>query len=61
MITLDFILHIGYNNSMQNMKIKINRVECKKCGYEWIPRKEIIVGCPKCKSGYYKARINKRK
>lgn len=42
------------NNLIQ---IKINKVKCEKCGYIWIPRKEEIIGCPKCKIGYYKARI----
>jgi Zn finger protein HypA/HybF involved in hydrogenase expression len=44
----------------KNIKIEINRLKCKKCGHKWIPRQEVIVGCPKCKSGYYKARVIKR-
>ena len=44
-----------------NTKITITKIECKKCGYVWIPRKEEVIGCPKCKHGYYKARIFKRK
>lgn len=35
------------------MKIKLQKVECKKCGYRWIPRKEEIRLCPKCKSPWF--------
>lgn len=37
----------------------IKRIKCKHCGHEWVPRKE-VVGCPKCKYGYYKARKLKK-
>jgi Zn finger protein HypA/HybF involved in hydrogenase expression len=48
---------------MVYMKIKIEKVKCSnpKCNHEWIPRQEVISGCPKCKYGYYKARVKKRK
>lgn len=32
------------------MKVKIPTETCRKCGYEWIPRKENIKVCPRCKS-----------
>jgi len=37
---------------MNIMTMKTIKVKCKKCGYEWIPRKnpEEIRECPNCKS-----------
>ena len=33
------------------MIIKIKKqLKCKRCGYEWNPRKEDVRQCPKCKS-----------
>jgi len=31
-----------------NMKIKINKLKCRKCKHEWIPRVEKVYVCPKC-------------
>ena len=31
-------------------KINIKKVECKRCGHKWFPRKKIIYVCPKCHS-----------
>lgn len=28
-------------------------MECKRCLYNWIPRKEVPKQCPKCKAYYY--------
>lgn len=35
------------------MKIKISKIECKRCGHTWVPRKSVVVICPKCKSPYW--------
>ena len=35
------------------MKIKINKLNCKKCGYSWVPRKTDVRQCPKCKTAYW--------
>lgn len=35
------------------MKIVLLKLECKKCGYKWIPRKKEIRQCPKCKSVWW--------
>jgi len=35
------------------MKVKIYKIECKRCGHRWIPRKTDIRMCPKCKSPYW--------
>jgi predicted Zn-ribbon and HTH transcriptional regulator len=35
------------------MKVKLNRIECKRCGYKWTPRKVDIRQCPKCKTAYW--------
>ena len=37
-----------------SMEIKLKKLECKRCGHRWIPRKEEIRICPKCKSQYFK-------
>jgi len=29
------------------------KLECKRCKYKWIPRKEEIRICPNCKSPYW--------
>ena len=32
---------------------------CKRCGYEWVPRKDKPITCPRCRSPYWnKDRIN---
>ena len=35
------------------MKIKIEKLNCKRCGHTWTPRKEEVRICPKCKSPYW--------
>ena len=35
------------------MKVKINQIECKRCSHKWLPRKEEIRQCPKCKTAYW--------
>lgn len=35
------------------MQIQLPKVICKRCGYIWIPRKEVIKMCPFCKSPYW--------
>jgi len=32
------------------MKIRIPKLKCKRCGHEWIPKIEDVKQCPKCKS-----------
>jgi Zn finger protein HypA/HybF involved in hydrogenase expression len=32
------------------MTIEIKKLECRKCGHKWIPRKEDIHKCPRCQS-----------
>lgn len=34
-------------------KIKITRLECKRCGYSWVPKKEDVRICPKCHSPWW--------
>ncbi len=43
------------------MKIKINKLECKRCGHKWIPRKQEVILCPKCKSPYWNILKKKKK
>lgn len=35
------------------MKIKITKLKCKRCEHEWIPKKEEVRQCPKCKSAWW--------
>ena len=35
------------------MKIKIKKMNCLRCGHNWIPRKEDVRMCPKCKTPYF--------
>lgn len=31
-------------------EIKLQKLKCKKCGHEWLPRVEVVYQCPKCKT-----------
>jgi len=33
--------------------MKLKKLKCVKCGHEWIPRKEDVRQCPKCKTAYW--------
>jgi len=35
------------------MKIDVQQLECKRCGYKWVPRKPEVIICPKCHSPYW--------
>ena len=35
------------------MKIKIIKLKCERCGHQWVPKKEEIRQCPKCKSPWW--------
>ncbi len=49
------------------MKVKIEKLKCKHCGFEWYPRKPEVVQCPHCKTAHwdkeriYKIRKNRTK
>lgn len=32
------------------MQIEIKQLECKRCGYKWLPRQEDVRSCPSCRS-----------
>lgn len=35
-------------------KVKLPKFKCKRCGHQWMPRKEQIpICCGKCKSPYW--------
>ena len=48
-------LHYISRGIRKLMKTKINKysLKCLRCGKEWIPRKEDVRMCPKCKSPYF--------
>ena len=35
------------------VKIDIPKLECKRCGHKWWPRKEDVRQCPNCKSALW--------
>lgn len=35
------------------MKIKLKKVKCLRCGYEWAPKIEDVRTCAKCKSALW--------
>lgn len=35
------------------MEIELTALKCKRCGYEWMPRKQNVRQCPKCKTTYW--------
>jgi len=37
------------------MKINLEKLKlkCKRCEHRWIPKKEDVRQCPKCKSAYW--------
>jgi predicted Zn-ribbon and HTH transcriptional regulator len=35
------------------VELKLAFLQCKRCGHKWIPRKEDIRQCPKCKSAFW--------
>lgn len=35
------------------MKVKIKKIKCLRCGHQWVPRKEEVRICPKCKSAWF--------
>jgi len=35
------------------MKVKLNQLNCKRCGHQWLPRKTEVRQCPKCKTAYW--------
>jgi len=41
--------------------IELRRLNCKRCGHNWIPHKEEIRICPKCKSPYWDRERKKKK
>ena len=36
-----------------SQKIKLFSLVCKRCGYQWNPRKPEVIACPQCKSPYW--------
>ena len=39
---------------MAQTKVKLGeRLNCLRCKHEWLPRQELVVICPKCKSPYW--------
>ena len=33
--------------------VKVTKLECKRCGHSWIPKKEEVRMCPKCDSVWW--------
>ncbi len=41
------------NIKVVQMQVDVKNCECLRCGHKWIPRKQIVVGCAKCRSPYW--------
>ena len=39
---------------------RVTFIECRRCGHEWIPRKNDVRQCPKCKTAYWELPKSKR-
>jgi Zn finger protein HypA/HybF involved in hydrogenase expression len=35
------------------ISMELPKLQCKRCGHEWIPRKKEVRICPKCSSPYW--------
>jgi predicted Zn-ribbon and HTH transcriptional regulator len=35
------------------MKIKLTKIKCLRCGYEWYPKVEDVRQCAKCHSAHW--------
>lgn len=35
------------------MRVKIKKIKCKRCGYEWVPRTSEVRTCAKCRSSWW--------
>jgi len=35
------------------IEVHVHKLNCFRCGHKWIPRKEDVRLCPKCKSAYF--------
>jgi uncharacterized OB-fold protein len=38
---------------MAIIKLHLIGMDCKRCGHKWIPRKEDVRLCPRCKTAYF--------
>jgi predicted Zn-ribbon and HTH transcriptional regulator len=53
-LTNDSKSYINNHTGDNGMKIQIKKqLKCKRCGYEWNPRKTDVRVCPKCHSPYW--------
>ena len=44
-----------------NTRVDKIKVRCLRCGYEWTPRKKVIVVCARCRSPYFNTPRRKKK
>lgn len=38
---------------MKNSGREMIFLNCKRCGWKWMPKKKQVILCPKCKSAYW--------
>jgi len=50
MIMYYIVINKLNKGDFQMVDIKIKQLKCKKCEYEWTPRKTPVYQCPKCHS-----------
>ncbi len=49
------LMLVNPDGSLYDKKLTVPKhpLECKRCGFKWIPRKFEVRQCPKCKSAYW--------
>ena len=35
------------------MQVKVEKLECLRCNYKWVPRNEDVRQCPKCRTTHW--------
>jgi len=45
---------------MRHRRIVITKLHCLRCGHVWVPNKEDVTVCPRCKNPYWNLPKRKR-
>ncbi len=49
-----------YTQGYSDNRVNVYLTKCFRCGYEWIPRTDVIKTCAKCRSPYWDKARNKQ-
>ena len=53
-------MYKGKEVVMATLEVKQRKCMCERCGHMWVPRNEVVVVCPKCKSYKWNEPKNKK-